>query len=320
MAVLSCEPEPRGGRAGGFSWNVGGNQPMSINRDIVESYLITTDNWLDSVVIVLSSPLVPQAFSGHKDFPSCLLTKASAEQDPKAPFQWHGLFTYTNIQPRTNDDNPLNRPDQVQWSNTPTKKVVYSAIRGQVVRADGTVIDSSTTAKPVPITNSALDPFPDGTLEDDDFDRVCTIQRNVSIVPSWVEDLEGAVNSVAVTLGGRSCDVATLRWLPADIGPLSRENDVYFYPVTMHIIRRKSGWDWLIADRGTQSYGLNGGTTKTPCICQGIPVTSPVNLDGGASNGFGRGSQLASTDPLQQVFITYQRPRGDFTQLRLPPR
>lgn len=318
MAVIFADKIPWQGRGGGYELNVGGSNQNSINRTVIEMYRIVTDNKQDGLPIVLSSSLVPQPLSPHDEFPLCLLTSGNAIQHGQSPTEWIGTFKYTSLQPRQPDDNPLNRPDIITSTGTPTRRVVYQAVCGQTITAGGTVIDSSVGPNPQPITNSALDPF-QTPLEDDSFDRMYTIQRNVAYVPDWVDDLEDTVNDDAVMLQGRSCDEATLRFFPLDIGPYTQENNIWYYQVTMKIGRKKDGWDWLLPDQGTQCYGTDGN--KRPCVYKGVPVTSPVNLDGGQYFGaFGQGAQLFDKNPMHQVFLTYQRPRGDFSQLRLPAR
>jgi hypothetical protein len=322
MAVVSCGSKPWKGRSASFKLQIGGKSDNSINRTIVEVYQVQTNNPNDSAVIVLSSPLVPQmGIDVHPDYTLALCTGTDATQPSASPYDWLVVATYSTIQPRQPEDNPLARPDIVRWSGRAIVQVVDSALWGGVEDWDGNPLAYSGSGNPPPldigertaIMNTAADLY-DPTLQDEGYDLVATVERNVAYVPQWLiyyASYPASVNDATLMFGGIEMDEATLKIMMPNVSELLIENQIQYYKLTMSFAYREDGWDWRVANMGLNEFTNSG--TKQPIKFFGVPVATPQMLDE-------NGEAILSGNRADQTYCVFQRPRDDFSVIRLPAR
>jgi hypothetical protein len=313
VSVISCDRKPWRGRSGGYQITIGGSTPTStIDRTIVEIYQVTTDNGGDSAAIVLQDPRVPQALAFHPDWPLCQLTQIQALQDTNNAVNWYVTATYTSQAPRQADQNPLDAPDVVRWSKEPVHLVVDEAFDGGVEDASGNILRASRNEM-IAVQNMAADNF-DPPIMDPSYDLIATVTRNVAYVPFWAIDYPAnpaSVNDAPLTFGGIPMDIATLMMHPPDISELKQWNTTFYYEMTMTFAYRARTWDWRIPNMGFNTMDPNGN--KKQITVKGVPVSVPQMLD---EDGFfiGTGNRDSVT------FCVFQRPRDDFSVIRLPAR
>lgn len=313
MSVISCDRKPWRGRAAKVTLQIGGSSDNSITRSITEVYQVVTNNAPDSAVVVLNSTLVPQiGISVHPDYPMALLVDISATQDQANPYQWYVVATFSTIQPRQPQDNPLQRPDVVRWTKRPIRQVVQWANNGGFEDSDGNVLIAG-DGDPIAILNAASDLF-DPPLEDDAYDLVATVTRNVPYVPQWAVEIPSfpaATNEAPVMFGGLSMNAATLLMYPPDISELKVENQIQYYTMTMEFAYRSIGWDWRIPNMGFNYVNSNGN--KLPIKIYGAPASVAQMLDE-------NGDQRIGGSPSDVTYAVFQRPRADYSVIRLPAR
>ena len=244
---------------------------------------VYTDNPLDDGYDVLSQgPLVgpdpiPGIYYGHPSDIFAYAKDATATRDSNDPKKWSVSVNYDNKapDPRQNDPNPLARPTKykIEWANF--TKIVTKDINGNE------------------ILNAAGEEF-DPPIEIDDSRPVLVATKNVSSLTTVINLARQYKNAINTnTFYGAPPRHANVQAITA--GDEQRENNVYFYVVTIRVEISETTWEKEILNQGFRHFdnavpknNPGGGAQKILVAARGEDnnlLNAPVNLYGGTPPG-----------------------------------
>jgi len=237
-----------------------------------------------------------------------ILESIDCVQDERNPFVWRCTLTY-NSKPsgdQSNPDpgnpayreNPLLKPVDLQIGSRSINRVVDTAFA--VAGALSTITDDmSEDNQFICVRNSAKQKFTDPPLEEELHIRTYNFTKNVAISDQlYIEEQysDDCINTDAVTIAGRLCEVATLR-MPPPRFQIARGGPQGSYWVGSFEVHYKRGtWIREILDRG--SLDKDG----KPWTGAAIYGNEMHNLDG---EGF---FKAANTDP-ESIYVRTLRSR-----------
>lgn len=270
-------------------------------RSYTREYRVITDDWTDGPKVVRQATGIPRvgdpyAPSGTETDTAAVVTSVTPRQNPEHPTVWLVRVEYRTrqIDPLQANEDPLDRPAQIEWSFVPYRKVVWEDI-------DNNAIDSS-----------AGEPF-DPPVEIDDSRPVLRITRNESgFDPARAVEYQDAVNDAAF-FGGAVGQVKV-----ASISASNQfEAGIEFWRVSYEFHFRREGWALKVLDRGFLRLTAGARTLATLPAHDASggkildqPVSAPILLDGA-------GAPLAvGGTPQYRTFNVYKS--KDFSVLGLP--
>ena len=192
--------------------------------------------------------------------------------------RWGWIVTANYSTERELATDPTNDPALISWNSEQFQRPA--------------VFDTAGNA----ICNSAGDPF-DPPMMLDDSRRVVTIEKNLSVVPSWILTYQDAVNNGSFIVDNITIGTGLAKMQSVSVGPRQERNGIPFRTVhlTMHL--EKNGWLLEPLDAGfreTVSGVLenirNAGDDELP----GAPV--PLN---------GAGMSLPNPSYTNNVFLSF---------------
>jgi len=234
---------------------------------------------LDNSILPLPYVSYHPVLVGH----SCRNVKVT--QDDGAPRKWTIEAEYSSKPIRENqqEENPLNRPAQIEIQTASYKRAIWQDIDGKGV------------------LNSAGDYF-DPPVEVDVAYWTFTVKKNVADVPTYILDYENAVNNAAFTIRGLTIGQYEAKISNIRIGDLKIEGDYQYFEFSYTLERRREKWIPLkILDQGLRKLDPADSTkrvhimdnSKTP-----RPISSPVLLDK-------KGGVLADPTPAKAEYIDF---------------
>lgn len=227
------------------------------NRSYTRTFDVLTDDRNTAQKEVRDAAGVPRVGDVYPDDLGATATRVSVEQDPGIFLLWRVTVEYETVTGNQNqaaeDEDPLNRPAELEWSFAQFTKVADQDIDGNM------------------ITNSAGDPF-DPPPEIDDSRPVLRIARNeAGFSAATAVEFMDAVNDDAF-FGGQPGQVKV-----ANISAVRQfENGIPFWRVVYEFHFRREGWSLQILDRGYRI--LVGGVPE--------PVVEDVKNPGGGTETF----------------------------------
>jgi hypothetical protein len=213
---------------------------------------------LDNNILPLPYVSYHPVLIGH----SCRNVKVT--QDDGAPRKWTIEATYSSkpIKENQAEENPLNRPAQIEIETASYRRAIWEDINGDAV------------------LNSAGDYF-DPPVEIDVGYWTFRVKKNVADIPTYLLDYENAVNNAAFTIRGLSIGQYEAKLSNIRIGDLKIEGDYQYFEFSYTMERRREKWIPLkVLDQGFRYKSENKrihimDNSPTP-----RPVTSPRLLDG----------------------------------------
>lgn len=210
MSVIRCEESHRGRPS------TAGNGVTTYER----TFQIETDSPTDDAASIYASAVLPDPYSVHPSDSRCTLREYSIEPNDEARIIWSAICKYSNEtqskeeQERQIQPTPTLRPAEITWEGVPREVAIF---RDRV----GT-----------PIVNSAGDPF-DPPIVAVVFDLVATVEVNLTEVPVWLFDYQGAVNDTSFTIDGLTAQTGCALMGPVRISPKQEENGIVYRKVSM---------------------------------------------------------------------------------------
>jgi hypothetical protein len=135
----------------------------------------------------------------------------------------------------------------------------------------------------------------------DDSRRSCTVQKNMSAVPSWILDYQDAVNNDTFSVDGFSIAVGQAKMQNVTVSEWQIRGSTAFRTVTFTIHFQRDGWALRPLDAGFRertSGGPPDGIVNIKNPDDGENVTAPVPLDGS-------GVALADPSVTNNVFLSF---------------
>jgi hypothetical protein len=208
---------------------------------------------------------------------SCRNVKVT--QDDGAPRKWTIEAEYSSKPIRENqqEENPLNRPAQIEIETASYKRAIWQDIDSKAV------------------LNSAGDYF-DPPIEIDQAFWTFRVKKNVADLPTWILDYENAVNNSAITIRGLSLPQYTAKLSNIRVGDLKIEGDYNYFEFSYIVEVRRDKWIPLkVLDQGLR---FKDGTNRKHIMDNSTPprpVSSPRLLNGS-------GAVLSDPTPTNAVY------------------
>lgn len=172
---------------------------------------------------------------------------------------------------------PTDDPAIIEWDSEQFQKVAVFDRNGRA------------------ILNSAGDFF-DPPIMMDDSRRLCMIQKNLAVVPSWILSYKDAINIAGFTVDGLSVAAETAKVQAVRVGSIQSRNGTTFRTVSLTLCIDEDGWDLSPLDQGFRQIGYDGSLENIRNPGDNERPSSPVPLDGA-------GRVLANPSPLNAVYI-----------------
>ena len=228
---------------------------------------------LDNSILPLPYVSYHPILLGH----SCRNVKVT--QDDGAPRKWTIEAEYSSKPIRENqqEENPLNRPAQIEIETASYKRAIWQDIDSKAV------------------LNSAGDYF-DPPIEIDQAFWTFRVKKNVADLPTWILDYENAVNNSAITIRGLSLPQYTAKLSNIRVGDLKIEGDYQYFEFSYIVEVRRDKWIPLkVLDQGLR---FKDGTNRKHIMDNSTPprpVSSPRLLNGS-------GAVLSDPTPTNAVY------------------
>ena len=198
-----------------------GDHDISGERTYSKVYIVTTDSKYDDFATVSSSASLPRRGDNHPSDFDAYCQKVTGTQASFSPTVWNVTAAYSNK--REASDDPTEDAAEYEWSTEQFQRPAFKDKDGNA------------------IVNSAGDPYLPG-LDQDDSRRVVTITKNYQNVPSWVQDMQDAVNSSAITIDGLTIGARKAKVQSVTVGKRFTRNDIEYRTVTIAIHLRRETW------------------------------------------------------------------------------
>jgi hypothetical protein len=213
---------------------------------------------LDNNILPLPYVSYHPVLVGH----SCRNVKVT--QDDGAPRKWTIEATYSSkpIKENQAEENPLNRPAQIEIETASYRRAIWQDINGDAV------------------LNSAGDYF-DPPVEIDVGYWTFRVKKNVADIPTYLLDYENAVNNAAFTIRGLSIGQYEAKLSNIRVGDLKIEGDYQYFEFSYTMERRREKWIPLkVLDQGLRFKSEANRKHIMDNSTPPRPVTSPRLLDG----------------------------------------
>lgn len=244
--------------------------PDTGDAGFIRTYRALTDSKDDNSAVVLAHPALPPAGDPYPNFPAATRRRAEAVQVDEDLFTfWEITVEYSTARIGGGvTPNPLDLAAQVSWNFEQfSRPVTCGFFLGTTeLDCDGATVLNQAGAHAA-ITNSALDLFTDPAPEMDDSRPVCSIRRNLLLVPVWLLDYQDAVNLDAFVLDGVPIGRRRAKIRNVAVGPTQFQAGIFFREVSVEIVLRREGWDLHLLDHGyaqlVQVAGVPGQPPST---------------------------------------------------------
>jgi hypothetical protein len=213
---------------------------------------------LDNNILPLPYVSYHPVLVGH----SCRNVKVT--QDDGAPRKWTIEATYSSkpIKENQAEENPLNRPAQIEIETASYRRAIWQDIDGNAV------------------LNSAGDYF-DPPVEIDVGYWTFRVKKNVADIPTYLLDYENAVNNASFTIRGLSIGQYEAKLSNIRVGDLKIEGDYQYFEFSYTMERRREKWIPLkVLDQGLRFKSEANRKHIMDNSTPPRPVTSPRLLDG----------------------------------------
>jgi hypothetical protein len=246
-----------------------GNLDERYSREYQRQFLLKTDSLATLSIEVRATTGVPRLYDSHPEDTGAFAYKLAVQQQTDDPFLWIVTVDYHTVagdgksDPADRQENPLNRPAEVEWS----------FLKSSVAVTQQLTLDAF--GQPLPIVNSAGDAF-DPPIEIERSRPKLTITRNEpAFDPAIAFAYQDAVASDVFY--GAPAYYAKMDGIK---GVRQYENKIFFWKVTYEISFGVEPWIPLkILDQGYQ-YLAGGKKVLARDQADGTPVGAPVLLDG----------------------------------------
>lgn len=182
---------------------------------------------------------------------TCFVTNRKIQQVAEVPQSYHVTIQYANQWRNSqNQDtpnvqfqwitNPLARPALIEWSSYIAREAIEFSM------------DENDKFN-IPVVTTAGEPL---ILEEERHYRKLTITKNVPRVTEIFAEGE-YINEEDTTIGGHTFKKLTLWLLPIEIGHVSVDNKIIYFPVTMTILHNPRTWIRQLRNAGYYMRGLN---------------------------------------------------------------
>ena len=259
---------------------IGENHASATNergsRSYTRTFKLSTSSKSESAYDVGSHISLPVIGQPHPDDPFAFCTTLTP--DPTDPWRgWTVTAQYSDA--RTMSEDATSDGAVITWGSEQFQRPAVFDRNGDF------------------IVNSAGDPFDPPNMMDDSR-RVVTVQKNLTVVPTWILDYQDAVNSDSFIIDGVTVAAGLAKMQAVTVGEVQRRNGNTFRSVNFTIHLQRDGWLLRPLDAGFReiAYGglvniKNPGDDELP----GAPV--PLN---------GSGVSLASPSFSTCVFLSFE--------------
>lgn len=244
-------------------------------RTYVRKFKLRTTSQTDGPFAVGSNASLPIIGNAHPEDANAFCIGLQVENTNP----WAGWTVTANYSDeRTIDDTPTDDAASISWGSEQFQKPAVFDLSGKL------------------IVNSAGDPFDPPAMMDDSR-RVVTVEKNLTVVPSWILDYQDAVNSDVFSVDGISIGVGRAKMQNVTVSPRQRRNGTTFRTVTFTIHLQRDGWLLDILDAGFREK-VSGGRRNIKNNGDGESPTAPVPLDG-------NGQPIDDPTPTNCVFLQF---------------
>lgn len=241
-----------------------GRRGRDWTREYTRAWRLTTDSASVPAAYVLANGPVSLGNSYNADSVDDLGAfvqeiEVACEGEGANGITWIFTASYGPYDPEAVPQNPTERPLQVSWGNATFEEIVDEDQDGNAV------------------VNSAGDPFDPPITEEDTRPVLTVVRCQYTFSTTWATGYRNAINS-DIFLGA---DPGTVRSMPI-VGVLKKDQDIgWYWEVTYEFAYKPQGWARVELDQGLRRTVDVGGTLKRqPILVRGVPVQSPVLLDG----------------------------------------
>lgn len=233
---------------------------------------------------ILATSGVPSFKDAHPSDSTMLAEDVEIEYYPDARDVVNLHFRYRNFTDfdASEPANPLFRTTKIRWGSAISRKHVEKDRFGN------------------PLVTDAGEFF-EGVPQIDDARWSIEIEKNVSVVPTWVLSYLNKVNDGGVTIDNVSFGAKLLKMQQLRISESLYENNTVFRRVLFQLHYRPDGWGMELLHQGTQErvYILQDDGTELPsdpAAGAGNYVTRPVKVPFVGNDG----TQMAYTNVLRK--------------------
>jgi len=244
-------------------------------RQHSRSWLLETSDKSDDGATILASNAIPFVGSIHPNDTFARLVSREPVAFAGSHFWIVNASYSTNV---TITDDPLSDPASFEWDSEQFQQVAYKDRDGDA------------------IVNSAGDLFDPPPMVDQSR-RTVIVSKNMAVLPSWIMDLEDAINSDTVILDGLTVAPKLAKCQKVRVGGWNSRNNIPYRVVSVIIHLSREGWDISPLDQG---FRYKDGTEMKNISNDGdsgLP-TAPVLLDGS-------GGVLTDPKPDNAVFLDF---------------
>jgi hypothetical protein len=214
-----------------------------------------------------------------------ILESIDCQQDDDNAKVWHCTLTY-NTKPagdpnqdpsdQAQRENPLLRPADIKIGKRSISRVLDKCFDWSN-DIEAVTDDMGNDEASFYVRNSAGDRFTDPPLEEEEWLRVYSITKNISVPDQlFIEDeySDDVINTDAITIRGKLCEVATLRMSPPEFQIARGGPQGVYWIANFEVTYKKSTWIREVLDRGSRDQN---GKPWTGTAIYGNEV---ANLDG----------------------------------------
>lgn len=203
-------------------------------------YLLRTDSDTDNPITIYATGTLPAQYTAHPDNIFLTVRSISCNRDPKSRADnalWTGVIHYSSS-PLTKQQeeqalSPLDREAKISWDEMPYQVPILFGYQNN---------------KLVPIMNSAND-TPDPVPEDTICNWVANVTKNITSVPSWVnQGYSRSVNTTSFTIEGLTIPAECARLFNLRISEKMKENNVQYRQLSFSLEIREKRDQRLLAD------------------------------------------------------------------------
>lgn len=261
-----------------------------IDESLVIPFRVTTDPYpVVTTIQEIRNELPYKYFEQHEDNP--LLTVREITLDQSLSYhEWEGEFRFSS-QPltdeekeRENEPDPTQRRARIEWESADFMLPIYRDVNGN------------------PTLNSAGD-YPDPPIEIEVSRWVVSVEKDVSLIPTWVMNYRNVINSDEIIIRGVSIPAEVAKISGLRISDIKTEGDYKYFTLSyqLHLATvLEETWQLKMLDQGLHEIvTVDGEDVKQRIKVNEEDVQQPVLLDGS-------GKKIENPTPADAIYLDYE--------------
>ena len=190
-----------------------GSYDRDTTREYTRNFHVRVSSPVGAYNAIVTHPLIPKRYQAHpEDSQAYCVRLTPTRRTGYFPPLFDVAAEYTSKLDEEQDENPLERPAEIEWEDVDYQEPSETDIDGKAV------------------LNTAGDPFIP-PLELDKSRWIISVSRNLAAAPKWLLSYSNAINSDSVKIQGIQFKPRQLKLKGLRIGKFQIENDVKFLVV-----------------------------------------------------------------------------------------